>query len=203
MCFLQLVLLLKQIRNVTRGACRRPFIILTVLILALGIGYIAGAFAIRLSTEILLVVSVDTVNSISFVDDFFYFINSAFLPIVPLSLIHVRGSALRSSQGTTFDPLMSRKWKKIFDWALVGLNYILSIVYFSLLVYRISAFNHDEIDEETDDKLATHSTRLYDAILAFKLASCLDVIISSIIMFVQTKKQSLTDPVCFPFLPHL
>jgi hypothetical protein len=200
MCFLQLVLLLKQIRNVARGASRRPFIILAILILALGIAYIADALGIRVSTPPIL--SIDTSNAIAFVYDFFYFINTAFLPIVPLSLIHVRGSALRSSQGTILDPIMSRKWKRIFDWALIGLVYILLVTYFATVVYRISAFNHGEIDLETDDKLATHSMYLNDAIVAFKLAAYLDVIISSIIMFVQTKKQNLTDPVCFPFSPR-
>jgi hypothetical protein len=199
MCILQLSFLFNRLHGVAKGAPRYPFILLAITIFTLGVGYIFLAIYTRWYSDVLMRSTLRILDALEAVYLFFYYTSTTFLPAVCLQLMHVRGSILRASQGTTFNPLMSRKWKKLFDWALIVLLYILSIASFSLYARANVAYRNGEIDVLTYSDRINERIKVNDAAIVFKLLAYLDVIVSSIIMFVQARKHNTGDPV----RPHL
>ncbi|PVF98006.1 hypothetical protein CPB86DRAFT_873778, partial [Serendipita vermifera] len=190
-CFLQLALLIKQIRHVAR-AYRVPFILLATTTFFLGVGYIAYTFATRLRGTLIL--PPDPEWDFIFTYNFLYYTHVSSLPAVCLYLLHLRGDSLRTSQGTMFNPLMSRRWKKILDWVWIGLLYFLYVLYFSLDTRSTDGYNHQQIDLDTSLQLWRQSVDLEHVVVAFRIVAYLIVIISSAIMFMQVKKQGIVDP---------
>ncbi|PVF98004.1 hypothetical protein CPB86DRAFT_826123 [Serendipita vermifera] len=192
-CFVYLILTPPQLRKVTKGNPRRPFILLTIITGLLGIGYVALSFEIWLSRKHQS--NTDMTNTLSFIFEFAYYTNIALLPAVWLYYLHLRANALRTSQGGKFNSLMTQRWKKMSDWGLIGLLYFLHMLYFDLNFRRINGYNHGKLDEEAAEKLRLRAVHVYNVILALKVTTYLDVMISNVMMVVQAENQNIFDPV--------
>jgi hypothetical protein len=200
-CIAQLALLFKWLRNVPTWGSRGPFIFLTILQISLAVGFITSAIHFRIVAAFPVTDDMST-NDVFFASNFFYEINLSFLPAIPLYLLHLRGSVLSTEQGKTFNPLMSQLWKRILDWVLVGVTYILLLSEFCLLVHDTTILFNDLDYVAWSSRQQTRLT-FYHIVEAVTLLAYLNVIISSTVMASQLKNHKLIDLVRPLFLPLL
>lgn len=118
----------------------------------------------------------------------------AFQPAAVLLLLQQRGSILGASKGNAVSPFSSLLWKRIVDWVLIGLTFI---------IYIASMGNYAAYATAMDTGYSTRSFSAYMAAskgisyagTALGLLLFLNVIITSIVLFVQAKRAQWTDPV--------
>ncbi|PVG03728.1 hypothetical protein CPB86DRAFT_304750 [Serendipita vermifera] len=188
-CLSQLALLFQRLRKISPETSRKPFVFLGISVLCLMVHYIVYAIFVRTVWE--YEIPIDTRNAISQTASFFYLINVALLPGVCLYLIHTRGNILSK----TFTPITSQKWKKSFDFVMVGLLFVLSLAYFAFLAHDMNAVNHHRMSFDTWRARAGHLSRLNHATIAVKILIYIDVIVPSIVMFVQARKRQTAHAV--------
>jgi len=161
-------------------AGRAPYILLMVITVSLGIWQVLYAVYLRTST----ILDRPTLISIYTAGTFFVYLDTAFIPAVVLYLVHQRGDILRAVRGNTTAPLATHLWKRILDWALTGLTFVMAIA--AMGVYS---------DYLNSLVLALHRTYLDlgHAAVAFATLLCIDVFISVIVQFVQGKDTQPAD----------
>ena len=126
----------------------------------------------------------------------------AFLPGVVLYLLHQRGDVLRAIRGNTTSPLASQVWKRIVDWILVVIAFAMftgavgiDAQLFATLYESDYDYGYGYETESEDDLEALYqsSQDLWKAGLAFATLLAIDVLISSIIQFVQGRSAQPPD----------
>ncbi|PVF98001.1 hypothetical protein CPB86DRAFT_815157 [Serendipita vermifera] len=186
---IQIGFIFKRIRNVQTRASKGPFIFMTVVMLNAAINFILMGIFYRVQD---LVIST-TLDGIFYAAEFFSFFYTAFLPGVVLYLLHVRSDITGQQQQAPM--FMSQKRKRAFDWALIGLIYLLFLVFFGWQIADYSAYRNAVTTGRIWYDSTLQRANLSHAILAFQFIAYLDVVVSSIVMYKQLKRCNTPDPV--------
>lgn len=126
---------------------------------------------------------------------FFGAVNGVFLPAVVLYLLHLRGNVLRGMKGNTVAPIASRFWKRILDWSWVILTFIF---YMAQLGYRESWTNKmlgSIITQDIFQQYLNITYGLAHTVTALYFLLCLNVFVSLVVHFVQSKNAQAGNPV--------
>jgi hypothetical protein len=194
----QLGMAAKRFRFVETLASKAPYILLTVVLLFSALFYLVAAIFTRVQGDMSFL---SAVNFAAFVN-FLWATILAFFPAIPLYIIYVRGDIHQAAQGTTnpFNPIMSQMWKRILDWALVGLVYILKIAVLGMTTSLNIAYYNDTISyyQYLDRFYARRD--LAHAAHSFLVILYANVIASAIFMFIQLRGRQIVDEVCLHFL---
>lgn len=116
----------------------------------------------------------------------------AFQPAAVLFLLQQRGSVLQASKGNTISPFSSSLGKKIVDWVLVGLTFIVYIAYMGNVAAYATAADSGFSSASYLAYLAASRGLAYAGAAIFLLL-CINVITTSIVLFVQAKQAQWID----------
>jgi hypothetical protein len=187
----QLFMIVKRFRFVESAAAKGPYILLTVWLLFSAVFYIAAAIYTRMQ-DTLEVMS--AMNFTAFTNFLYYFM-LAFMPAIPLYILHIRGGIHQAAQGNAFKPVMSQPWKRIVDWVLTGFLYIFCIVNFAIATSSNISYYNDTISSDTYYQLYKARQGLSHTVYSFLELQYLNVIVSAIVMFNQLRGRKIKDAV--------
>jgi hypothetical protein len=189
--FLQVYLLLTRLKGIATWVSRGPYILSLVITFLLALAYLLWAIYTRNAANF----DTSTQNSFSAAINFLIDVDLTFRPAIVLYLMHVRGDIIRASQGKTFTPLMAQMWKKILDWALIALIFILLMAGLGVSTSADVAYDSGHLTiSQYLSKLNT-AANLSHSVEAFHVLVYLNIIISGIFMYIQVKGRNLNDPV--------
>lgn len=187
---IQLVFIFKNLSKLPVSA-RGPYILLAVVTVFSFIYYLMVGVLTRIRYDYLDVL---TANQISVAATGCFTVIAAFQPAVVLWLLQQRGSVMKASKGNALRPFSYRLWKRILDWALVGTLFIIYITFMANNATYVVAIENGTSNRIYNRFLNT-SQGLSRAIIALILLSCIDVGVTSIVLFVQAKRAQWNDPV--------
>jgi hypothetical protein len=174
-----------------------PYLLHILVIFLLAVAYIVVAVYLRLTTDL----SHRMADALWIFSAFLFEIEIAFRPALVLYLLHVRGSILRETyQAKGFRPLMSKLWKRIFDWAFILINCIAGIM---LIAYTHYTFTHPPASELRTLDYKNTRLDLSRMCVGFRIFSYLLVIFSCTVMSAQLESRKLVDRVRDTALPIL
>ncbi|KIM29001.1 hypothetical protein M408DRAFT_329040 [Serendipita vermifera MAFF 305830] len=188
--FLFFLIITITLLRVSPWSARGPYLLLAFVTLALIASCVLSAVSMRS-----LVIDNITKLRLSSASSFLGAVQDAFLPAVILYLLHLRGNVLRGVKGNTVTPIASQLWKRILDWSWVTLTFIFYLV---LLGYRANWYNNLLSSMLTEDLFRQYvniSRGLAYTIDALRFLLFLNVIVSMIVHFVQSKNAQARDPV--------
>lgn len=169
-------------------ASRGPFILLAFVTLCAAVFYLMWAISTRVDI-IDTVIQAQVNSALQFLNG----VQSAFLPAVILCLIHLRGGVLRASKGNTISPLASQLWKRILDWVLVALTFIFAIAQMGVIATLYAAFEDGSLTDDQSIQLFDASVALGHTFIAFQTLLYVDVIVSLIVHFIQSRRAQSSD----------
>lgn len=187
----QFVYILKNFTKIPFLSPRAPYIILSITTFFTFLWYLLYGILTRLRDDILDSIATGQVNA-ALVG--FFTVVVTFQPAAVLLLLQQRGSVLQASRGNAISVFPSLLWKRIVDWALIGLTFIIHISYVGNYAAYIAAIEAG-YSSRTYSAYIAASKGLSYTLTAFFVLLCLDVIITSIVLFVQAKRAQWTDPV--------
>lgn len=185
-----LILITIALPRVSPWSARGPYLLLVLVTVTLVTSYGLGALSMRAP-----VIETSTQLRLSSASSFLGAVQDVFLPAVILYLLHLRGNVLRGVKGDTVRPIASQLWKRILDWSWVILTFIFCMV---LLGYQANWYNNlpgSMLTEDLFQRYINVSHGLVYTITALHFLLCLNVFVSLIIHFVQSKKAQARDPV--------
>ncbi|CAG7849709.1 SubName: Full=Uncharacterized protein {ECO:0000313/EMBL:CCA71556.1} [Serendipita indica DSM 11827] len=118
-----LVSICRRLDHVTHSTA--PYVLLAIVTSTVIAGYATSAAIVRFYKPALALYAVN-----GFLWDF----DIAFEPAVCLWLIHCRGELVTTSQFVNATPWVSQRWKRIVDWSLAALTFIIAITMTSVLL---------------------------------------------------------------------
>ncbi|PVF97998.1 hypothetical protein CPB86DRAFT_797726 [Serendipita vermifera] len=182
-CFWQMILIGKRWKDLKTWTERGPFALLMLLTISLGIGYAIGAAHTRASGAVPKI----TAYNLYAATTFFMYVDVAFRPAAVLWYLHVRGAILCDSTGKLLEPVTSHKRKRIFDWASVGLTFIVLLVLLALVTHTGIAYElrHISIGQYNTNLRAAKG--IQHAATVLTLFSYANVVASVSILYAQIK----------------
>lgn len=190
----QLIYVFKNLSKVPSGS-RGPYILLAVVAFATFLYYLIWAIWTRIAYADDRDLSSSIPNKISVCITACFTIVAPFLSAVVLWILQSRGAVLRASKNSTISPLSSLLWKRIVDWVLVGITFILYIASMGNFAAFVTAVETSYVSSAAYQRYSKTSQGLSHTILAFLLLLCIDIVATSITLFVQAKRAQWTDPV--------
>ncbi|CCA73928.1 hypothetical protein PIIN_07881 [Serendipita indica DSM 11827] len=121
-------------------------------------------------------------------------IDTAFRPAVCLWLVHLRGNLARKVQNAP-QPWVSQFWKRILDWSLVAITYLLETWSMGVTAH---AYAQDDSGQMNSDRFWAYidmNRGLRFTILTFILLLAIDIIVSFIALKVVQKRMNFIDPI--------
>lgn len=189
-CLVLLLGIFKNLGRIPGTWAKGPYILLAVTVVFAILDYIVLSVYTRLQgggQELFY-----TLNGLM---DLFATVQNLFLPAVALSLIHKRAAVLQALKGNTSVPLASQMWKRIFDWALVGLNCVLYIAFAGSYGTLCAGYINDTISDSQARQINRSLIGLKHARVTFGLLLCINVVVSLIVQSIQMKRAQWSDPV--------
>ncbi|CCA73378.1 hypothetical protein PIIN_07332 [Serendipita indica DSM 11827] len=137
-------------------------------------------------------VSLTLLHNLGLIVNFLWNIAFAFEPAVCLWLIHLRGKLTTTTEGKSVNPWVSQLWKRIVDWLLVALTFIISIVLIAIL-----AILWTQLDQGRRNSGQTMDLHHVLGITTTALGPVLtvDIILSFICLKVSQRRVQFADPV--------
>jgi hypothetical protein len=185
---IQLSYIFKNLKGIPSMAARGPYIMLAFLTLCLGVYSLLDAILTRLGGLTLL--NGNALNSAAVI---FLNFDVAFKPAVVLYLIHVRGDVLRAVKGNTTSPLSTQIWKRILDWVLAALAFIMFTGAISVTTAQLAEFDSGNYDQDYLQQLYHASLGLAHTGIAFVVLLVVTLTVSVIVQFIQGKGTLTND----------
>ncbi|CCA69423.1 hypothetical protein PIIN_03323 [Serendipita indica DSM 11827] len=191
----EFITIIRRMRFVPPGRyTRAPYILLAVVAGPLAFAYLLWAIYTRISTGGSSV-PYTALHGLSSFTSFLLTIDIAFRPAVCLWLVHLRSNLARTTQGKATKPWISQFWKRIVDWSLVTILFLIGI---SLIAVTANGWALSDAGQ-----LSTAGMRAYLSvrrglgftIVAFSLLLSIDITISFITLKVSQKGMNFIDPV--------
>ncbi|KIM29003.1 hypothetical protein M408DRAFT_23220 [Serendipita vermifera MAFF 305830] len=185
-----LIYIPKYLLKIPSWSARGPYLMLIFVILFIIAYYVTWAVSVRVDT-----LDSDVATQVSSAISLFAAFVEAFLPGVVLYLLHMRGDVLQTVKVNLIMPLASQLWKRIMDWSLVSLTFIF---YVAMIGVKAAGNELSGIFVLTEDEFWQSyetSQALSHVIIAFIILLCLDVSVSIIVQFMQSKKARARDSV--------
>jgi len=184
---IQLTYIFKNLKGIPSMAARGPYIMLAFVTFCLGLYYLLAAIVTRAADNL----SASDANSLNFAAEFFFNTNAAFKPAMVLYLIHVRGDVLRAIKGNTTSPLSTQIWKRILDWVLTGLAFVMFTGAMGVSATQVAEYSN--YDYDTFEQLYQASLGLSQTGLAFVVLLIITLVVSVIVEFSQGKRIPTND----------
>jgi phage-related holin len=175
-------------------AARGPYIMLAVVTFCYGLYNLLAAILTRADT-------LDYIqsNSIFIAAEFFGNVDFAFRPAVVLYLIHVRGDVLRALTATS--PLSTQVWKRILDWVLTVLIWVMLTASMGVTATKFAAVANGTWDFTQSNTFYQISLGLGQTGLAFLILLIINVAVSVVVQYIRgggpqrsdLVRQKLTD----------
>ncbi|KIM34029.1 hypothetical protein M408DRAFT_18990 [Serendipita vermifera MAFF 305830] len=195
----QFVYILKNLTKIPFASPRTPYIILAIVTFFTFLWYLLYGILLRLRDDILDSL---TSNQINAAINGLWTMVVAFQPAAVLLLLQQRGSVLQASRGNTISVFSSLLWKRIVDWVLVVITFIMYIAYVGNYAAYLAGVESGSYSTSKYYAYLAASKGLSYTGTAFVLLMFLDVIITSIVLFIQSKRAQWTDPVKSNFLQY-
>lgn len=190
-----LILITIALPRVSSWSARGPYLLLIFVTLASIVTYVLGAISVRATID-------DIIRALQLISatSFFGAVADVFLPTVVLYLLHLRGNVLRGVKGNAIIPIASRLWKRILDWSWAILTFLLHMVVLGYqAAWRNNMLNSDVTMDQIHQFININNSIIH-GIVALKFLLCLNVFISLIVHFVQSKHAQARDPVTMRLL---
>lgn len=186
------VVILRRLCFVPPGRyTRAPYILLSIVAGTLSLSYLLSAI-LRRTSRAESNVSLTLLHNLGLIVNFLWNIAFAFEPAVCLWLIHLRGKLTTTTEGKSVNPWVSQLWKRIVDWLLVALTFIISIVLIAIL-----AILWTQLDQGRRNSGQTMDLHHVLGITTTALGPVLtvDIILSFICLKVSQRRVQFADPV--------
>ncbi|CAG7847276.1 SubName: Full=Uncharacterized protein {ECO:0000313/EMBL:CCA69423.1} [Serendipita indica DSM 11827] len=198
----EFITIVRQLRFVPPGRYTRALRISPLAVVAgtLALAYLLAAVYTRISTNRVTTLSgissvpYTDLHGLSSSDSFVFAVDPAFRLAVCLWLVHLRGNVARMAQGKIHKPWVSQFWKRIIDWSLVAILFLLAISTMAILA------NAWALDDANRLGFAGYRTHLIVrrgfgfTIVGFSSLLMIDVAISFITLKVLQKGMKFIDP---------
>jgi hypothetical protein len=147
---------------------------------------------IRLDAEFTLVAGLDT-----FVSVFFDFLIPFQMHAVLLYIAHQRGFLFQASQGKGIKPLAAQLWKRILDWALVAITFVLLISSTAIAAVEnhVIEENHQSLSEAEYLKYTHLLEGFSHAITGMIVILAIDVFVTLLTLWLAQRRFQFRDPV--------
>jgi hypothetical protein len=189
----QLIFLFKNLGALPMAA-RGPYILLGVVTFCLTLYNILAAVLTRVDfTDFMMESNVVTASS------FFWDVDAAFRPAVVLYLLHQRGDILRAGNANTITPLSTHIWKRVLDWVLTALAWIMYTAAMGTIASLDAAYYNDTFyDYDTLENLRLASRGLGQTGFALVILLVINLVVSTVVQFIQGKSTKSNDLVRNP-----
>lgn len=183
--------MLRRLRLVPSGRyTRAPYILLSIVTGTTSIGYLLSAILLRGASGM----SSSLMHNLDAVTSVLWNINSAFQPAVCLWLVHLRGRLTGATQAKSAKPWVSHFWKRIVDWSLVAITFILGISTMAIVANGWTLYDGRQISDGQLFEIIAVSRQLNYAVFTFGLLLSVDIMVSLIALRMSQKRVSFTDP---------
>ena len=176
-----------NLKKIPSGPARGPYILLAIVTFVLSVYYLLAGIWTRVYEDLQFIVQAQFSNGIRVL----YAFALAFQPGVVLYLAHQRGALLRASREIT--PFPSQIWKKIADWVLVAITFLISIASVLNSAFYYNARYNGSL--QTSEDYVQANRGLSHAIVAISILLAINVVVSVIVLFVQGKQARWNDQV--------
>jgi hypothetical protein len=184
-----LIYIVKNLRALPIAA-RGPYILLAVVTFCLTLYNLLAALYTRVRY-----LNSRTASNLIPASTFFWNVDAAFRPAVVLYLLHQRGDVLRAVKANTITPLSTYIWKRVLDWVMAGLAWVMYTGAMAAAASRMANF------------YGINWTRLYYASrglgetgLTLMLLLIINLVVSTIVQFIQGKDTKSGDLVRNPLI---
>jgi hypothetical protein len=177
---IQLTAILKNLKGIPSMAARGPYILLAVVTFFLVLYYLLTAILTRDDG-----LAYSDGNALLSAANFFGDTDGTFRPVVVLYLLHVRGDVLRALKGNMTSPLSTQTWKRILDWALTALAWVMFTASVGVSATQLAEFANGDYDNL--EQLYQASLGLSQTGLAFLILLIIILVVSVIVQFLQGK----------------
>ncbi|CAG7847275.1 SubName: Full=Uncharacterized protein {ECO:0000313/EMBL:CCA69422.1} [Serendipita indica DSM 11827] len=203
----EFIAIVRRLRFVPSGRyTRAPYILLAIVTSILSLAYLLWAIYTRISTGGSSVPDTALHGLGAFLNSLLT-IDNAFRPAVCLWLVHLRSNLARTTQGKTTKPWISQFWKRIVDWSLVTILFLIGISLMAVIANEWALIDSHQLN--SDGYRAYFSVRrgLYFTSVAFGVLLAIDIMVSFITLKVSQKRMNFIDPIStrllvavFPFV---
>lgn len=187
----QFIYILKNLSKIPTASARGPYILLAVTTFFTFLYYAMWGVLTRVTWGILDSISG---NKLSLAITGIFTVVIAFQPASVLWLLHQRGSVLRTSRENTVSPFSSLLWKRIVDWVLVGITFVIYIAAMAVSVALAVALENNAPGRVYTQYLEA-SRGLSHTITGLILLICIDIVVTSLVVFFQVKRAQWNDPI--------
>lgn len=181
----QLIYILKNLSAIPSMAARGPYILLAFVTICVMLYYLLNALDYRLD-----ILDDIAENSLYTAVTFFWSVDAPFRPMVVLYLLHGRGDILRAVKARTMIPLSTYLWKRILDWVLTALAWVMYIAEIGVTATRLDDIYGAYYYPRQSAALLRAGVGLGNTGLALTLLLYINLIVSTIVQFVQGKGTS-------------
>jgi hypothetical protein len=180
--FVQLIFLFKNLGALPTGA-RGPYILLAVVTVCFTLYNVLAAVLTRVDFPDFM-----TASNVITASSFFGNVDAAFRPAVVLYLLHQRGDILRAGKANAITPLSTYIWKRVLDWVLSALAWIMYTAAMGATA-SLNAAQYGGVfyNYNTSKNLRLASRGLGQTGFALVILLVINLVISTIIQFVQEK----------------
>ncbi|CCA69421.1 hypothetical protein PIIN_03321 [Serendipita indica DSM 11827] len=136
-----------------------------------------------------------TLHNLASVVNFLLPIDWAFRPGVCLWLVHLRGNLSRITQSKTTKPWISQFWKRIVDWSLVVIVFLVGISQMAVLANKWVLLDRHQLTPTEYRTYLNVDRGLKFTSVAFGVLLEMNVIVSFIGLKVSQKRMNFVDPI--------
>jgi len=181
---IQILLILANFRAMSWPA-HGPYIVLAFSTLCYGLASLLFAIMVRLTCDWVPAISDASayLSSSSFLQN----VDSALRPAVVLYLLHQRGGVLQAVHNNAITLLSTQLWKRILDWVLVVLCFVMYTASMGLLANSPAIFRDGFTTYFASLSAYQASVNLGYAGIAFSLFLCIDIFVSLVFQGIQAK----------------
>ncbi|CCA73925.1 hypothetical protein PIIN_07878 [Serendipita indica DSM 11827] len=196
----EFIIICRRLRLVPPGRyTRAPYILLAIVAGALALSYLVSAIVTRISSYELGIPDhdypIETMRGLNTFDWFLKNIDASFRPAVCLWLIHLRVNLAGKAEGSTSTPWMEHLWKRIVDWSLVAINFIIDTCWMGIIADGYIFYTSNYLVPANFFYYTRSWRELNLADLSIELILTLNVIVSLIGLGVSQKKKKFNDAI--------
>jgi hypothetical protein len=118
---------------------------------------------------------------------------------VLLYIAHQRGFLFRASQGKAVKPLAAQLWKRILDWTLVAITFLLLLSYSAILANEDKLIENGTLSFAGYYNYADVLNGFSHAITGMVVILAIDIFVTLLTLWLAQRRVKFRDPVSVPF----